>query len=251
MKKIFIITLLLSIYVSISLAQDTMFIHQNNGSMYKFAISQIDSIVFYSSGNPGPTVTDIDGNVYNIVTIGSQEWIAQNLKTTHFNDGTPIPLATGNDEWRNLTTSGYCWYNNDEANYKDPYGAIYNWYAVDNGNLCPEGWHVPGDAEWTILTDYLGGLNVTGGKLKETGTTHWNSPNYGATNETGFTALPGGERSGTDGSFQNINENGYWWSADENFPSSAWYRQMTYNSASVIRHHLGKDHGRAVRCLKD
>jgi uncharacterized protein (TIGR02145 family) len=138
------------------------------------------------------TVTDIDGNIYHTVTIGTQVWMVENLKTTKYRNGDPIPNVTGN-AWAALTTGAYCWYNNDAATYKATYGALYNWYAVaDSRNIAPTGWHVPTDAEWTTLTTFLGGESVAGGKLKETGTNHWTSPNTGATNETGFTALPGG-----------------------------------------------------------
>ncbi len=139
-------------------------------------------------------VTDIDNNHYEAVRIGSQLWMAENLKTTRYNDGTPIPLVTDSLEWDNLVTPAYCWYRNDPVTYGETYGALYNLHVVSTGILCPSGWHVPSDAEWTVLSDYLGGESVAGGKLKEAGTTHWYTPNAGATNETGFTALPGGIR---------------------------------------------------------
>jgi len=256
MKKLFIISILFFFTGIITFAQqDTMFIHQPGGLVLKVAINDIDSIVFYSSGIPGNTVTDFDGNVYNIVQIGNQEWFGQNLKVTHFNDGSEIAIETGNDSWSNLSTPAYCWYNNDLAN-KNPYGALYNWFTLNeagNGgkNVCPEGWHVPSDDEWETLVTYLGGQYGAGGKLKETGTAHWNSPNTGATNESGFTALPGGYRAGTDGAFVAMNEKAYWWSDTENYSSSGWYRNINNNSAQVYRHHLGKDFGYSVRCLKD
>ncbi|MBI5010148.1 MAG: fibrobacter succinogenes major paralogous domain-containing protein, partial [Bacteroidia bacterium] len=137
-------------------------------------------------------VSDIDGNVYQTVTIGTQVWMKENLKTTKLNDGIALPNVIDNAAWAALTTTGYCWYNNDATTYKSTYGALYNWYAVNTGKLCPIGWHVPSDDEWTLLTTFRGGYSVAGGKLKETGTLHWTSPNTGATNETGFTALPGG-----------------------------------------------------------
>ncbi|MBA7544886.1 hypothetical protein ES705_37247 [subsurface metagenome] len=158
------------------------------------------------------TVTDYEGNVYQTITIGSQEWMCENLKLTKYADGTAIPLVTNSTEWGNLTTPGYYWYNNDEPTYANTYGALYNWYTVEKGNLCPTGWHVPTDAEWTTLTDYLGGASVAGGKLKETGTAHWSYPNTGATNESGFTALPGGGRS-LNGTFGYVGSSGGWWSS--------------------------------------
>lgn len=121
--------------------------------------------VFNTINATGQTVTDIDGNVYNTVEIGTQQWMAENLKVTS-NEGTAIPLVTDGIGWNNLTTPGYCWYNNDNTTYGDVYGALYNWYGVNAGNFCPVGWHVPTDAEWTVLNDYLGGSSVAGGKLK-------------------------------------------------------------------------------------
>lgn len=163
-------------------------------------------------------VTDIDGNIYHTVQIGTQIWMVENLKTTKFNDGTTIPLVTDNIAWSKLTTPAYCWNKNIENN-KDTYGALYNWYAVNTGKLCPKGWHVPTDNDWTILANYLGGetydnKNIeskTGGKLKESGTIHWSSPNEGATNETGFTGLPGGSRAYYKGDFNEIGTMGDWW----------------------------------------
>ena len=141
---------------------------------------------------PSNTVTDIDGNVYHTVKIGTQVWMVENLKTTKYNDGTPIPLVTANSSWAILTTPGYCFYNNDANVNKATYGAMYNWYIVNTGKLCPAGWHVPIDAEWTTLTNYLGSENAAGGKLKEFGISHWVTPNDGTTNSSGFTALPAG-----------------------------------------------------------
>lgn len=139
-----------------------------------------------------PTVTDYDGNVYQTVLIGDQCWMMENLKVTHYRNGDPIPHVTDGVTWGNLTSGAYCNYNNDEGNVAT-YGRLYNWYAVDDSrNIAPAGWHVPSDAEWQTLVDYLGGDAVAGGKMKEAGTTHWASPNTGATNESGFTALPGG-----------------------------------------------------------
>ena len=123
-------------------------------------------------------ITDVDGNIYVTVTIGSQCWLQENLKTTKYNDMTDIPFVTGDSEWEALTTAGYCWYDNNAADYKSAYGSLYNWYSVSvttNGgkNVCPTGWHVPVDAEWTVLANYLGGADVGGGKLMEAGTSHW------------------------------------------------------------------------------
>jgi uncharacterized protein (TIGR02145 family)/uncharacterized repeat protein (TIGR02059 family) len=196
------------------------------------------------------TVTDMDNNTYYTVVIGTQLWMAQNLKTTKYRDGSTIPLKTDNTEWANLVTPGYCWYNNDAATYKNPYGALYNWYAVSTGVLCPTGWHVPTDADWTVLTDYLGGEAGAGGKLKETGTTHWLSPNTGATNETGFTALPGGKRA-INSIYNEIGYNGVWWSSSESFlAGQTWKRGVNLNYSSVSRYDNDKTEGNSVRCLQ-
>jgi uncharacterized protein (TIGR02145 family) len=195
------------------------------------------------------TVKDIDGNEYTTVTIGTQVWMGQNLKTTKYNDGKPIPLVTVNNTWGSLKTSAYCWYNND-IGYKNPYGALYNWYAVNTGKLCPVGWHVPTDAEWTILTNYLGGESVAGGKLKEIGTIHWLSPNEGATNETGFTALPGGWRN-TDGTSIFIGILGSFWSYTEDIISLHWVRHLSIDNGNANRSDNNNNYGFSVRCVRD
>ncbi|MBP7152303.1 MAG: fibrobacter succinogenes major paralogous domain-containing protein [Paludibacteraceae bacterium] len=195
------------------------------------------------------TVTDIDGNVYQAVAIGSQVWMAENLRTTRYSDGSPIPLVTDNAEWSGYYTSGYCWYNNDQTTYGNTYGALYKWASIEL-NPCPEGWHVPSDDEWTTLTNYLGGHSVAGGKLKETGTTHWDSPNTDATNESGFTALPGGLRL-RNGEFFNVRSEGIWWSSTEHTIEQAWIRSIFNNSGNLDRYPNFKNDGYSVRCVKD
>ena len=188
--------------------------------------------------------TDGDGNNYPSVQIGTQVWMAENLKTKKYNDGTDITLVTDNSAWTKLTIPGYCWYNNDEAGYKNTYGALYNWYAVNYGKLCPVGWHAPSFDEWETLITYLGSWEVAGGKMKETGTAHWN-PNTGATNETGFTALPGGQR-GNSGYFFDLGYfGGYWWSATE-----AWYRVIECRNISISSLAERETIGFSVRCIK-
>lgn len=188
---------------------------------------------------------DEDNNLYSIVEIGTQVWMAENLKTTLYNDNTSIPLVIDNTAWTNLATPGYCWYNND-INYKNTYGALYNWYTINTGTLCPLGWHVPTIAEWATLINYLGGFEVAGGKLKETGFTHWNDPNTGATNETGFTALPGNNRSYTGNFSPNQGVVGQWWSSTSN-EAEAMYN---YNSRALVI--TGENRaGSSVRCVKD
>lgn len=199
---------------------------------------------------PSNTVKDIDGNAYNTVTIGTQIWMKENLKTTRFRDGTAIPNITDNTEWTNQTTGAYCWYNNDTAN-KTTYGALYNWYTVvDSRKLCPTGWHVPKVAEWTRLTTYLGGEIVAGGKLKAI--TLWNSPNTDADNSSGFTALPGGFRGYSPGYYDYISNNGYWWSASADYATTAWGYILNNNGSRVRLSNLyGKNLGYSVRCIRD
>jgi len=197
------------------------------------------------------TLIDQDGNVYKTVIIGTQTWMAENLRTTKYNDNTFIPNITSASEWTNLTTGAYNNYKNTtNADTIATYGRLYNWYAVNTGKLAPKGWHVPTEADWSTLTDYLGGEIVAGGKLKETGTTHWSSPNTEATNETGFTALPGGYR-WIDGPFYSIGIYCYWWSSTE-YSSNLAVRLATVNySGNVFNTHNYKNLGNSVRCVKD
>lgn len=193
-------------------------------------------------------VTDIDGNYYNIVTIGSQIWMAENLKATRYNDGTPIPNVTDDAAWASLTSPAYCWHS-DSIYFKEIYGGLYNWYTVNTGRLCPTSWHVPSDGEWTALVDLFGGEIIAGGALKSTGTEKWLSPNEGATNESGFTALPGGGRL-FNGDFTSIGEAGYWWTSTI-YSARAWLRYMSYNSARANKADDSYQYGYSVRCLKD
>jgi uncharacterized protein (TIGR02145 family) len=212
----------------------------------------------------GSTFTDSrDGNVYKMVTIGDQIWMAENLRYLP----SVVGPATGSGTTPYYYVYGYNGTNVNAAkatsNYST-YGVLYNWPAAMNGaassttnpsgvqGVCPAGWHLPSDAEWTELTDYLGGTSVAGGKLKETGTAHWNSPNTGATNETGFTALPGGTRS-LNGYFFHIGSYGLWWSATEpsTNPNGAWYRGINYSLSDVGRSVSSKETGFSVGCVRD
>ena len=196
------------------------------------------------------TVTDIDGNIYHVITLGTQTWMAENLKTTHFNDGTSIPLVTDATAWGSLAGPGYCWYDNDQTGNKDTYGGMYNFYAATSGNLAPVGWHVPTDDDWTVLTDYLGGLEVAGGKMKEAGTSHWMYPNTGADNSSGFTALPGGYRNYI-GIFFHLQMDGYYWTST---PASGYgyLRYFYYDSGAVVsRSNGGLTDGFSIRCVKN
>ncbi len=198
------------------------------------------------------TVTDIDGNTYNTVQIGTQVWMSENLKTSRYRNGGSIPYVLGNAAWAALTTGAWSNYDHDAAN--DPiYGKLYNWYTTLGDTLCPTGWGVPTDAEWTTLTTYLGGESVAGGKMKSIGTAYWASPNTGATNESGFSVLPGGYR-GSDGSFNFIRNYAFFWSATEfdNFNSIyAWFRNLNYSNGNVRRDIIYKSEGASVRCLRD
>ena len=195
------------------------------------------------------TITDYDGNVYDVIAIGTQVWMKQNLNTSRYNNGTAIPNITDNATWTGLSTGARCYYNNDSASYASTYGALYNWYAVNTGNLCPTGWHVPTDAEWTTLTTYLGGESVAGVKLKATTLWNSNSPNTGATNSSGFTALPGGYRNYLGPSLD-VGDTGYWWSSTGG-SAYAWIRCMSYYFGNVYRYDYYMYNGFSVRCLKD
>lgn len=207
-------------------------------------------INFKYKGGPAPdcgTVTDIDGNVYQTVTIGTQVWMAENLKVMHYRNGDPIPNVTDQTEWVGLSTGAYCNYYNDEHNVAT-YGRLYNWYAIDDSrNIAPEGWHVASNAEWFALQDYLGG-NDMGGKLKETGTVHWNSPNTAATNETGFTGLPGGQRGGSG--FWSLGEIAWFWTPDEAFGNGIM-KTLSYNMEWIGGQGDSKKFGNSIRCVKD
>lgn len=199
------------------------------------------------------TVTDIEGKVYKTVKIGNQWWMAENLKVTKLNDGTPIPIVELQSTWENtqLTDPMMCYYNNDIAN-KDQYGGLYNWFAVNTGKLAPAGWHVPTDADWNKLVTYLGGDDVAGAKLKEAGETHWSAGNTG-TNSSGFAAVGGGFRTNTG--FFNFKSIGTLWSVTEKDPINACYygfwddKDGVYNGSSQQG---GDKHiAFSVRCVKD
>jgi len=196
------------------------------------------------------TCTDIDGNVYNTVIIGTQEWTVENFRCTKLNDGTEIPDVTGNSEWAALSTPGRCWYNNDYATYWAVYGALYNWHTVNTGKLAIDGWHIPSHQELLDLADFFGGISVGGGPLKETGTTHWLYPNSGATNSSGFTALPGGGRS-VAGAFSNITKRCLLWTQTEYDASSSYYHYLRYNGEDVDSDDDPKTCGYSIRLVRD
>ncbi len=225
-------------------------------------LSEDDTIYFegtYVSDTIG-TVTDYDGNVYQAVKIGDQWWMAENLKVTHYRNGAPIPNVTDNSEWGGLSTGAYCFYDNNADNV-DTYGLLYNWYAVDDfQNIAPEGWHVPSDEELKQLEMHLGMSPAAadsfgwrgddeGGKLKETGTLHWESPNTGATNESRFTALPGGYR--YSDAFSNLTRHGYFWASNDINQTAGFARVFGYDTSQSFRTGHVKNHGLSIRCVKD
>ena len=178
---------------------------------------------------------DADGNVYDTVPIGDQVWLKENLKTTTFIDGTPIPLLTDDNEWSITSSGANCWYSNDPGTNKDKYGALYNWYSVESGLLCPVGWHVPTHEEWTVLIDYLTGEFLAGSKMKEVGTVHWSIPNLDANNISVFTALPGGERN-KSGTFEFMNHYCLFWSSTELNSTESYSISLSYLDSHVLVH---------------
>ncbi len=207
-------------------------------------------------------IMDNDGNSYKVIRIGKQLWMAENLKTTHLNDGTAIPNVTENSKWVTTYSASLSVYNNDEATYKEAYGILYNYYCVETGKLCPVGWHVPSDNEWTQLIDYAGN---NAGKLKEAGTDHWQTQNA-SDNVTGFTALPGGYRTLYDGTFSDIGIKGYWSTstlgAGHLSMGVRFYGPFVYVLSSssndiekidlsVALPFSGKNQGLSIRCVKD
>jgi uncharacterized protein (TIGR02145 family) len=196
------------------------------------------------------SVTDIDGNTYNTVQIGNQVWMSENLKTSRYRNGGQIPnVTTDNTAWGNLTTGAWSYYNNDVSN-NAIYGKLYNWYTTLGDTLCPTGWGVPTDAEWTTLTNSLGGKSVAGSKMKSKGITYWSSQSAGTDNSSGFSALPGGYRKFV-GSFFGIRSDAFFWSATENGGLFAWYRNLYDNDGTVNRLFNNKTFGASVRCLRD
>jgi len=209
------------------------------------------------------TITDIDGNAYKTIQIGDQFWMAENLKTTKYRNGINIPNISDNSDWRDNTTGAYCSYENNASN-ECPYGKLYNWYAVAGiydaeslanpalrKKLAPTGWHIPTDVEWTQLTDCIGGGNIAGGKMKSTGTQNWVEPNTSATNESGFSGLPGGLRANNDGIFDRLGGQCIWWSSTKIDVTSAWTRTLDYQSSGVFRYSGNLKDGFSIRCIKD
>jgi uncharacterized protein (TIGR02145 family) len=226
------------------------------GTLYlirAFAVTTEDTVysktkAFYTHRTDA--VADFDGNYYNTITIGSKKWLAEDLKTTHLNDGALIPMVTDEKFWPFLKSPAFCWYGNDSVDYSFPRGKLYNWYAVNSAKLCPSGWHVPANREWEELRDYLGGDSIAGGKLKTTGTLFWREPNYKATNESGFSAIPSGYRNSSGMfSYSTIFDN--WWSSDLLPSEAADYWYVYHYTGYLYKEMSYKMFGYSVRCIKN
>ncbi len=271
--------------VTISAQNDTMYIMKSGNIIGKFNTSEIDSIVFYPPDAVEGTLSDFDGNIYRTVTIGTQTWMAENLKTTHYADGTAIPSISGDANWAEVSVSdrAYCWYDDDSITNASIYGALYTWPAAMKGSagsdadpsgiqgVCPDGWHLPSDSEWSTLRHYLitHGFNydgtLTGDKIGKSlaAPTEWRfssgtgtvgNPDYPAyQNRSGFSALPGGYRDEW-GAFFYIGNEGFWWSTTEYSPLNAWFRSLAFYSLDLYRLPPAcfyKDLGFSVRCMKN
>jgi uncharacterized protein (TIGR02145 family) len=201
------------------------------------------------------TLSDIDGNLYKTIVIGTQEWMAENLKSSRYSNGDLIPVVTDGNQWASGVSGKTCWYKNDSATYNCPYGKLYNYYTVtDTRNVCPTGWHVPSYPEWTTLFTFLGGWQVAGGKLKTAGTQYWtlNTPTTG-TNESGFSALPGGQRNNFGGTntFGLFGTLATFSTTTQSTSSSATYIYLGNGTAQAQWQDFSKQYGFSVRCLKN
>lgn len=217
----------------------------------KNLIACLICIFIAETGVKAQIVTDIDGNIYNPIEIGTQTWLKENLSVTHYNNGDEIPNITDNMQWSVLTTGAYCDFDNN-AGLSSTYGRLYNWFAgSDSRGICPSGWHVATDAEWSVLTDLLDGEVVAGGKLKEVGSLHWGDPNIGATNEVQFTALPGGYRANNE-VYIGLHHLGSWWCSTGSSATEGWARGIFCDAINVDRGgYYEKKMGFSVRCIKD
>jgi uncharacterized protein (TIGR02145 family) len=225
------------------------------GFLFLFSIN----LTFSQLYTPGSEVTDVDGNNYPTININGQEWMAENLRTSKYANGDPIPNVTDNSQWSFLTTGAWVHQNNDSL-YEITYGKLYNWQTVaDSRNVCPTGWYVPSDINWFELANYLGGTTVAGGKMKSTGTIEsgtglWNQPNLGATNEGGFSGIPGGYRTG-DGTFEGTFELGgwvgAWWSSSEFDVVQAGIIELVEFDEFCNVAFDDKRNGLSIRCMRE
>lgn len=191
---------------------------------------------------------DVNGNAYQTMKIGKQLWMSENLIASHLNDGTPLRHGTALQPAG--MNAGYYYYNDDSASHHTLYGKLYNWYAVETGKLCPEGWQVPSNDDWYELNSWLGGAAYSGGELKEQDTLTWAPPNTAATNSTGFNARPGGIFVAEQTTYSEIRQHAYYWAKDGYVSNNAWCQHMAYNAASNLRHFHPRQRGLSVRCLK-
>jgi len=252
-----IVTALVMLFGNSAFSQnDTMYVWKNGIVIHKQPVnpSDVDSLTFHNSipidTTTNNVITDAGGNVYTSVTIGTQEWMSENLRTTKYSDGTAIPNVTSNSDWGSLSTGAWCNYNNSSSN-NATYGKLYNWYAVETSKLCPTGWHVPTDSEWTVLTDYLASDGHSGAEGKALkATSGWNSGGNG-TDDYGFLGLPGGYRNYSDGNLVSVGSGGYWWSSSQYSAANAWGRYLDTNDDNVYRGYYYKKNGFSVRCLRD
>ena len=221
---------------SLKFASDSIFIYEFT-CVKKYSISEIDSIVYSSNSET--------------VIIGEQVWMTKNLDVSTYRNGDTIPQVSDPNQWFALVTGAWCNFDNNST-VGLVYGKLYNWFAVNDARgLAPDGWHIPSDEEWKILENNLGGSSIAGGKLKETDTIHWLSPNSNATNESGFLALPGGWCISTSGFFSLIGSYGNWWSSTENISAGVWGRYLGYDASKFGVFYYDKEFGFSVRCLKD
>jgi uncharacterized protein (TIGR02145 family) len=221
------------------------------GEDIEFKTLPFDRTILFNPALTYSSLTDIDGNTYRTIQIGTQVWMAENLRVTKYSDGSSIPVVESENTWYYNTEGAYCLYSNG-INYGTTFGALYNYYAVDDErNICPTGWHIPTNAEWGVLGTYLGGESVAGTKLREAGITHWDYSDTGINNETGFSALPGGCR--VQG-FHNIGFSGIWWSSTtQEYNTTVLITGISYSSTylSVGKEAVNLNAGMSVRCLKD
>jgi uncharacterized protein (TIGR02145 family) len=260
MKKV--IYTILSITMLTACKKETTQANNNISTTNNTSVSNID---FSSVGTPigkfGNGITDIDGNKYKTVVLGNQEWMAENLKTTKYNDGSIIPLTIDTIQWVNKVVGAYCNYANNDS-IGNIYGKLYNWYTINTKKVCPTGWHVPDDYEWSTLISYLGGEKIDVGILRETGNTHWAAPNNYTTtssNQSLFTALPGGLRFGDikteipiKYSSLYLEYHGYWWSSTENQDNYTKASYITIDNNNYYRKDIFlKKGGMSIRCIKD
>ncbi|MCK5760371.1 MAG: fibrobacter succinogenes major paralogous domain-containing protein [Candidatus Delongbacteria bacterium] len=261
MRALFVVIVMVSVSFIGSMklySQETFYIKKTDKTVISIPTSEIETMYFSKSGTLNETVvpvdgvTDIDGNVYNTIKIGTQTWMQSDLKVTKYNTGASIPLVIKNDKWKKLTTGGYSWYDNKEFDKSSPYGAFYNGFVVKSGNICPKGWHVPSKEDWYILKASCDEGLYCGRALKEVGTLHWKK-NKDATNKTGFTALPTGMRK-SSGSFDWREASGHLWSTTEKKNN----KSSTFFSLSIVSHtsfiydsFYNMNTGNCIRCIKD